>query len=249
MTTLHHANGSLTVTPDHVLRIDGAFAPARTAHVGSVLSMHGGDSVVTRVSGGATEAIINPITTSGTILAADETGAPVLASVYGEWIASYLLHSRSLYPLPASLGSGLSLLFPSLVQVKNAQPAPHPSCPLRCMLASGHHPSPPRCTGLLRFAPRAGLHGGGHGPQGHQGPPPDPSLRVPASKCCLLPLMRSLLQAGAPTPVVGGIILGFDVLLAVGFAAYLLAVNPVVTATLAVGFAAARRCSNAKKVA
>ena len=52
---------------------------------------------------------------SGTILAAGDAGAPVLASVYGDWIAEYFLGTR-VYPLPLSLSSGLSWCFPAAVQ-------------------------------------------------------------------------------------------------------------------------------------
>ena len=59
--------------------------------------------------------VVNPLTVAGTILAAGPAGAPVLASVYGEWIAEYFLGVAT-YPLPYSLGSALAYLFPEHVQ-------------------------------------------------------------------------------------------------------------------------------------
>ena len=93
---------STTVTPSHVIMVDGAFLPAREAKVGAALSA----GVITKVTETA-GSVINPVTASGTILAAGPTGAPVLASVYGEWIADYFLGVAT-YPLPYSLGSALA---------------------------------------------------------------------------------------------------------------------------------------------
>ena len=111
MLTLAHADGELSLTPDHVLLVDGAFRPAREAAVGARLSSGSRVERVTASAGG----IINPITTSGRILAAGADGMPVVASVYGEWIAAYFLDAAT-YPLPYSLGSALSYAFPELVQ-------------------------------------------------------------------------------------------------------------------------------------
>ena len=113
--TIHHEGGSISLTPDHVVEIDGVLTAAREARAGSrlrgamsnlaalevtrVVSSHGG--------------VVNPMTASGTILAADGlVGTPVLATVYADW---YLTSARSLaVPLPAC--SLLSYLFPSAVQ-------------------------------------------------------------------------------------------------------------------------------------
>jgi len=107
--TLHDAAGPvLTVTPDHVLYIDGAFAPARNAQPGSILSDgRKVTSVHTAVRG-----IINPVTASGTILAAHGVGSPVLASTAGEWMADVLLS-----PYPAyTLSFAAARAFPLSVQ-------------------------------------------------------------------------------------------------------------------------------------
>ena len=59
--------------------------------------------------------IINPLTTSGHILAAGLDGSPVVSTVYPEWIASFM-EEQTLYPLPRSLSCGASFLFPAKVQ-------------------------------------------------------------------------------------------------------------------------------------
>jgi len=99
--TLEHEQGSVSLTPDHVLNVDGSFVAAREAMVGSKLG-NSKVSVVTRTSGG----IINPLTTSGKIIADG-----VLASTYPEWIAGYML-GRSTY----SVSNLLSYLFPATTQ-------------------------------------------------------------------------------------------------------------------------------------
>ncbi len=113
--TLYHDRGTLSLSPDHVLRVGGEFGPARTATAGAHLVAGGGAPArVSRVEvsrGG----VVNPLTVSGTILAAGPAGAPVLASVYGEWIAEYVLGVAT-YPLPYSLASALAYLFPEHVQ-------------------------------------------------------------------------------------------------------------------------------------
>ena len=113
--TLYHDRGTLGLSPDHVLRVGDGFGPARTATAGADLAAADGKSArVSRVEvsrGG----VVNPLTVAGTILAAGPAGAPVLASVYGEWIAKYFLGVAT-YPLPYSLGSALAYLFPEHVQ-------------------------------------------------------------------------------------------------------------------------------------
>ena len=105
-----HVNGELSLTPDHVLLVDGEWAAARTVKVGSSLS----GSIVTAVSQGF-GGIINPVTTNGMIVAAGPTGKPVVSSAYPEWIAEYMLNA-SVFPLPVSFSSLLSYLFPATAQ-------------------------------------------------------------------------------------------------------------------------------------
>ena len=111
MVTLEHETGSLTLTPDHVVYADGSFQPAGNVGVGALLEPA---SKVTKIST-TTHGIINPLTTSGTILAAGPTGAPVVSSALSEWIADLVLGS-TVYPLPYSLASATSYLFPRSVQ-------------------------------------------------------------------------------------------------------------------------------------
>lgn len=106
-----HGGGSLELTPDHVMHLDDKFAPARDVRPGDRFSPN---TTVTLV-GHTHTSIINPVTTSGTILAAGATGDPVLSSVYGEWIAAYML-GVTVFPLPVSLSSYLAFVFPAHVQ-------------------------------------------------------------------------------------------------------------------------------------
>lgn len=105
-----HPDGELSLTPDHVLLVDGEWAAARSVKVGSTLS----GSKVTAVSQGVA-GIINPLTANGMIIAAGPTGKPVVASVYPEWIASYMLNV-AVFPLPISLSNLLTYLFPATAQ-------------------------------------------------------------------------------------------------------------------------------------
>lgn len=108
MVRLIHASGTLSLTPDHVLLVDGMFKPAREAAVGSVLSS---GSIIEQVSSSSTSGIINPITTSGRILVGGTEGAPVTASVYGEWIASFMLDKSTL-----SLSRVIAYFWPATTQ-------------------------------------------------------------------------------------------------------------------------------------
>jgi len=96
----------LSITPDHVLSVDGKFVPARRVIVGSNLSEHEVVSVTL-----TTGAVINPLTASGKIL----TQGGILSSTYPEWIADYML-SSALFPLPFSVSNMLSYLFPEATQ-------------------------------------------------------------------------------------------------------------------------------------
>ena len=169
-------------SPDHVLRVGGEFGPARTATAGAHLAAADGKSArVSRVEvsrGG----VVNPLTVAGTILAAGPTGAPVLASVYGEWIADYFLGVAT-YPLPYSLGSALAYLFPEHVQAYYDAVLEPP------FLAGAAH-------------------------------------------------LKSI-SAAAPEPVIGAIVVGFDLVLGAGFAAYALAAHAKVAVALAAVGAAA----------
>lgn len=105
-------NGAvITVTPDHVLAINGKFAPAADAAVGMQLSA-GRVVSITKTMG----TIINPITPSGTILATDDAAShtePVYAATHPDWIAAEFLDAP-LFPLLAT--RFLSFLAPATFQ-------------------------------------------------------------------------------------------------------------------------------------
>merc|ERR1712060_106731 len=110
--TLLHAEGSLTLTPDHMLLIDGGFAPARVARAGSLVQTPGETAFqllrVEKTQG----AVVNPITKTGTILAADKDGAPLIASTANEWIADIMFSNYAQF----SLSYMLSAVLPVTVQ-------------------------------------------------------------------------------------------------------------------------------------
>lgn len=89
---------AVTVTPDHVISVNGKFAAAEQATVGAALSA----GTVVRVTP-SRAGVINPVTVAGTILVADvdAPSKPLLASTYPEWIASYML-SAPAFPFVAA---------------------------------------------------------------------------------------------------------------------------------------------------
>jgi len=121
--------GALTVTDDHVILIDGQWRPAGEATVGSSVgvTIHGApqtsNTVATIVH--SVGAVVNPVTTSGTILAFDigsnsagaqgaaAASAPVLASTHSAWLAAPMLNA-SAFPLP--LSAALSRALPTHTQ-------------------------------------------------------------------------------------------------------------------------------------
>ena len=103
--------GALTVTPDHFIFLDGVAAPASLASPGARL---GANASVTAI-GTSVGGFVNPITASGTILAASAASLPVAASTYGGWIAP-IMHEQWLVPLPCSLCNLVSYLLPVSAQ-------------------------------------------------------------------------------------------------------------------------------------
>jgi len=109
---LQHSSGVLTLTPDHILIVDGKFAPARDATPGSSLRLAGGNpAIVNRVTN-LYGTIINPVTASGTILAAGLTGEPVVAATHPEWSAAFTMETKAPFPLFYTL----SAVFPVKTQ-------------------------------------------------------------------------------------------------------------------------------------
>jgi len=113
MLTLHYPQGSLTVTPDHYIRMGESFAPASDAIAGGTLHGPEGQTTISRVEAAGLEVIVNPITTSGTILAADPGGLPVEATTFGGWIAPQVLGS---WHMALPLAKTMSYLFPATAQ-------------------------------------------------------------------------------------------------------------------------------------
>ena len=115
--TLETAAGRLSLTRDHALYIDGARRRGRGQ--GRLAARAGRRPHSSRRAGHgaarAEAATINPITDSGTILASEEDGEPVLAAAHPIWIARFLL-DQSVSPAPLPLGSILSRAFPASVQ-------------------------------------------------------------------------------------------------------------------------------------
>lgn len=124
-------SGELVLTPDHVLWARGALRAASEVRKGDLLRA---TCAASRAAGApsasapvATEEatvlavetlmgdrrVVNPLTTSGTILAGGSTGSFALASTYPSWIAAPLLASPfSFFPFSAYVAH----LFPSSTQ-------------------------------------------------------------------------------------------------------------------------------------
>jgi hypothetical protein len=109
---LHHSAGTLTLTPDHVLLVNGAFAAARDAKPGSTLTLAGNKGAVVQRVTLTHGAVINPVTASGTVMAADGAGEPVIAATHPEWSAPFMMSSKARY----SLFYCLATAFPTIVQ-------------------------------------------------------------------------------------------------------------------------------------
>jgi len=134
--TIKHGRGLLELTPDHILELDGKLVPARVASVGATLSNGAAIEAIALGRGG----IINPLTSTGKILAAAAAGEPVVAATGNEWTADIMLSAFPQYTLsyalaaafPASVqtyyDAALEPLFtaavPRLAKLKTAVPAP-----------------------------------------------------------------------------------------------------------------------------
>eukprot|EP00287_Rhodomonas_sp_CCMP768_P008600 CAMPEP_0196733494 /NCGR_PEP_ID=MMETSP1091-20130531/12520_1 /TAXON_ID=302021 /ORGANISM="Rhodomonas sp., Strain CCMP768" /LENGTH=465 /DNA_ID=CAMNT_0042076869 /DNA_START=26 /DNA_END=1423 /DNA_ORIENTATION=+ len=110
--TIDHDKGQLSVTPDHILPIDGELQAARNIRIGShLVTPLDGVVTVSRIAS-KVSGIINPVTTSGVIVAADIQGSPVVSSTFGEW----MLPLMAAKPLPYSIINMLASLFPETGQ-------------------------------------------------------------------------------------------------------------------------------------
>ena len=119
--------GTIELTLDHVLSVDGRMVPAREVRVGSTLDAGrrggdgGGDSggglrVERVVESAEAGTVVNPQTTSGTILAAGAHGPPVVATTFGEWIAGPMLSPAGRLACRFGASSALSYLLPQATQ-------------------------------------------------------------------------------------------------------------------------------------
>lgn len=115
--TLHTtAGGTLELTPDHVLLVDGEFKPASEAKIGSALQLiDGASTFIERVTDNGKEThVVHAVTASGTILIAGPKGiAPVVASVHGS-TASFMLAWSA--PMPFPIMYTMSYLLPKTTQ-------------------------------------------------------------------------------------------------------------------------------------
>jgi hypothetical protein len=116
LVSISHGEGALTITADHALWVDGRFVRADAATVGSTLRAGQGNVAVERVSQVASGRVVNPVTSSGTVLAADARGGgvPVLASTHPEHLVKHMLSSA--VPFPCSFFNLCSVLFPRTFQ-------------------------------------------------------------------------------------------------------------------------------------
>mmetsp|Transcript_41375 Transcript_41375/g.86643 ORF Transcript_41375/g.86643 Transcript_41375/m.86643 type:complete len:606 (-) Transcript_41375:537-2354(-) len=103
-----HAGGALSLTPDHLLFVNGVLSPASSVRIGDAL----GDTIVSDVSVGRGR-VINAITESGVILAADAAGAAVLAATANAWLADVLFSPYAVN----SVAFTVSRFFPEHAQV------------------------------------------------------------------------------------------------------------------------------------
>lgn len=111
MVNIKHSAGSIELTPDHVLPVDGKLSPASNVAVGSHLEGGKVESISY-----TTDAIINALTTSGRILVAGREGLPVVATHAPEWLASVMLAPAGMFLTRYSLSTALSRVFPQSVQ-------------------------------------------------------------------------------------------------------------------------------------
>tara|TARA_B110001452_G_scaffold69057_1_gene55659 strand:- start:209 stop:949 length:741 start_codon:yes stop_codon:yes gene_type:complete len=83
LVTLRHSHGELTLTPTHLLHVDGAFVAARDARVGSTLTLpNGRQAVVQEAPVQFVGRIAHPIPRSCRLLVAGATGEPVLNHMF-----------------------------------------------------------------------------------------------------------------------------------------------------------------------
>jgi len=122
MLEITHELGVLSLTPDHMLMVDGRLQAARTLHPGQHLHAAAAGSVtqefakseVLKVSQKIGR-IVNPVTHSGYIVAADDKGIVISASTITESVDNVMLDTVRL----RSFGKVASAMFPAEVQASS----------------------------------------------------------------------------------------------------------------------------------
>ena len=111
--TITTKGGELVVTPDHYVAADGGYTAAgkASALVGAL-----GEALPILRSSVHVAEVVNPITVSGRLLVATATGAPLVATTYGGWIADTALRFGGVLTR-VSLSSGISYGLPVSAQV------------------------------------------------------------------------------------------------------------------------------------
>mmetsp|Transcript_36886 Transcript_36886/g.73573 ORF Transcript_36886/g.73573 Transcript_36886/m.73573 type:complete len:604 (-) Transcript_36886:481-2292(-) len=115
MVHLHHSNGTVSMTLDHMLWLCGRGLVAAGEVRMWDLIMGNGHCYAIHAIEYSNEDIINPITLSGFILATDKGGQPVLSSVISRGSMKYLLASNYRFFQGTFIGA-LSLLLPQTAQ-------------------------------------------------------------------------------------------------------------------------------------
>ena len=110
MVRIDHSGGALELTPDHVLPINGLLAPAASIIAGS--NLEGGVvKTVTQVW----RAVINPLTSTGFIMAAGSTEGPILAT-HSAFMAGEANVAPAGLLTTSSLLRSLSMFYPQSFQ-------------------------------------------------------------------------------------------------------------------------------------
>lgn len=108
---LNHEHGTLSLTGDHVLHLNGVFAPAREAKEGDLLVDAKLSPTKIKSISASYGLIANPITANGKILAAsaEADSSPVIAATANEWLADVLLSAYPQYTLSFVLAAAFPL--------------------------------------------------------------------------------------------------------------------------------------------
>ena len=84
LVTLHHASGSLTLTPQHGVWAGDGMLEAGNVHEGASLLGSDGARIIVEQWSTSNALVINPVVCRNRVLAADGDGAPILATTMSE---------------------------------------------------------------------------------------------------------------------------------------------------------------------